>query len=96
MPESNGNGASKVVIQSHEFSPGFVYFEAGRPAPGPAELPHFLGRAVGDWLRDHPGHEVRATLGMVCNGNTCGIYLWCDPPEEEDEDEEDHDDEDRA
>ena len=80
MPNQNGN--TKITINATRLGPGWLFFTPGEHALSEREIPHWLGRCLSDWLRDHPDARPRAVLPLVSDGNTVGIHLWYDDASE--------------
>ena len=75
---SNGNGESHLTrIQVLEIRPGWTIFQPEDTASAASpHLPGALNHAVVEWVRDRPGLDVQASLGIVSEGRTVAVQLW--------------------
>lgn len=76
---TNGNGDSKIVIIcTTNAQQRWAYFAAEKEPPRKADVPFWLSKALGDWIRDNPTKLIRSSLGIVSDGMTVAIHVWYD------------------
>ena len=76
---SNGNGSSdssRVSIDIIDNGEGWAFFGPGQAPPPTDSLPDYLNDSLLKWMQAHPKRTVKATLGLVSKGSTCGIHVW--------------------
>lgn len=75
---SKGNGNTKVYIDAIEKKPGYLIICPQTIAAVADQLPVYLSQTLEKWFVEHPSCRVRASVGIVMDGQTVALHVWYD------------------
>lgn len=74
-------GAGSVAINFNLKAPGYLIICPDHKQGIPKGVSVYLTHAFHEWVLKNPQHRVRASLGIVEDGQTVMIHVWYDEEE---------------